>query len=62
MEEALKEDLEEIKPEKRNDWREVRNYIDAMNQSIEALGTLPLSNRLLCDAHANASSCPLRAG
>ncbi|SKA94192.1 Fic family protein [Prosthecobacter debontii] len=51
MDEALEEDPEEIAPEKRDDWREVRNYIEAMNQSVERLKTLPLSNRLLCEAH-----------
>lgn len=50
MEEALlKED--EIVPEKRNDWREVNNYINAMNQSIKQLEKLPLSSRLLKNAH-----------
>lgn len=43
---------EQVKPEKRDDWREVRNYIDAANQAIAALDTLPLSNRLLRQAHA----------
>ena len=43
---------QQILPEKRDDWREVRNYIDAMNTSVEALQTLPLSNRLLKQAHA----------
>ena len=52
MDEALEDDPEEISPEKRDDWKEVRNYIQAMNQSIERLQTLPLSNRLLCEAHA----------
>ena len=51
MEEALIEDSAEIAPERRDDWLEVRNYISAMNQSITALKDLPLSNRLLCDAH-----------
>jgi len=50
MEEAMLQE-EEIVPEKRNDWREVNNYIKAMNQSIEQLDTLPLSSRLLKNAH-----------
>jgi len=50
MEEALLKE-EEIVPEKRNDWREVNNYISAMNQSIEQLDTLPLSSRMLKNAH-----------
>lgn len=43
---------EMILPEKKDDWREVRNYIDAMNKAIEELEILPVSNRLLCDTHA----------
>lgn len=43
---------EQILPEKRNDWREVRNYIDAVNVAIEELSRLPLSNRLLKHTHA----------
>jgi len=44
---------EQIAVEKRNDWREVRNYIQAMNDAVDALKVLPLSNRLLKQAHAH---------
>ncbi|NOZ35780.1 MAG: Fic family protein [Chlorobi bacterium] len=50
MEEALLKE-EEIKPEKRNDWIEVRNYIKAINYSIAELEKLPLSNRLIKNTH-----------
>jgi Fic family protein len=43
---------EQIRPEKRDDWREVRNYIEAVNTAIAELQTLPLSNRLLKQTHS----------
>jgi len=43
---------EHIKPEKRNDWREVQNYIEAVNCAVLELKSLPLSNRLLRGTHA----------
>jgi Fic family protein len=43
---------EQIQPEKRDDWREVRNYINAVNTAIAELAILPLSNRLLKRTHA----------
>jgi len=51
IDEALMSE-EHIRPEKRNDWREVRNYIEAVNTAIADLQTLPLSNRLLKQTHA----------
>lgn len=43
---------EQIDPEKRDDWQEVRNYIDAMNTAIKELETMPISNRLIKNIHA----------
>ncbi len=50
IEEVIKKESD-ITPERKDDWREVRNYIDAMNSSINKLKTLPVSTRLLKDAH-----------
>lgn len=50
MEEALLEERD-IDPEKRDDWLEVQNYIQATNFAIAQLEALPLSNRLLKNTH-----------
>ena len=43
--------VEQVKPELRDDWLEVQNYIQAINYSVERLNELPLSIRLLKEAH-----------
>ena len=43
---------QDVKPEKRDDWQEVQNYIQAINYAVGELENLPLSSRLLCQTHA----------
>jgi len=50
MEEALGGE-QDIDPERRDDWQEVHNYIQAVNYAIAQLETMPLSNRLLRSTH-----------
>lgn len=50
MDEAVLE-AKDISPELKDDWQEVQNYIEAMNYSIKNLEKLPLSSRLIREAH-----------
>lgn len=43
--------IENIEPEKKDDWEEVNNYTHAINSAINNLNALPLSNRLIKQAH-----------
>lgn len=42
---------EDIAPQKRDDWMEVKNYVDALNDAINQLERLPISSRLIRKAH-----------
>lgn len=42
---------EEIEPERRDDWQEVQNYVKAINFSVNELSNLPLSLRIMKEAH-----------
>ncbi|MFN8211768.1 MAG: Fic family protein [Bacteroidales bacterium] len=50
IEEALLE-KEDVPLDKRDDWEEVQNYIQAMESAIKALEELPFSSRLIRDTH-----------
>lgn len=43
---------ENIAPERRDDWKEVKNYTKALNQTIIDLQTLPISSRMIKISHA----------
>jgi len=50
IDEAIQKE-EYIQPEKKDDWQEVQNTVQAMNHAIDSLATLPLCNRLLKETH-----------
>ncbi|MDT8429880.1 MAG: Fic family protein, partial [Pseudomonadales bacterium] len=56
MDEALLPESE-ISPERKNEWREVNNYIRALNHAISELATLPISSRLIRQTHAILMNC-----
>ena len=50
LEDALL-DKEDVPPNKRDDWEEVQNYIQAMKHAIVKLQELPFSSRLIREIH-----------
>ncbi len=42
---------ENVNPERKDDWQEVQNYTQAMNEAIEELNELPISSRLILKTH-----------
>ncbi len=50
MDEALLTE-EDVAPERKNDWKEVNNYIKALSQAIIELEKLPISSRLIKQTH-----------
>lgn len=50
MEEAILS-KEDVPLDKRDDWSEVHNYIEAMNQAVTLLNDLPFSSRLIRETH-----------
>jgi len=47
---------EYVSVERRDDWREVNNYIKALNYAVERLKELPLSSRLIREVHRELMS------
>lgn len=50
IEEALL-DRQDVNDEKRDDWEEIHNYIEALNSAITSLKKLPFSSRLIRKTH-----------
>lgn len=50
MEDALMSE-EDVPLDKRDDWAEVHNYINAMNEAVAQLNQLPFSSRLIRHVH-----------
>lgn len=50
IEEAFSDELD-IDPEKRNDWNETLQYVQALNFSLDKATELPLSSRLIKETH-----------
>ena len=44
-------DKKDVNDEKRDDWEEVQNYIEALNSAITNLEKLPFSSRLIRETH-----------
>ena len=42
---------EDVSPERKDDWQEVQNYTQALNEAISELERLPISSRLLLRTH-----------
>ena len=45
-------DVLDINPEKRDDWQEVKNYVEAVNYGFKRINEIPISNRLIKELHA----------
>ena len=51
IDEDLLEKLD-VNPEKRDDWQEVQNYVNAVNYGIDRIKELPVCTRLIKEMHS----------
>jgi len=45
-------DILDISPEKRDDWQEVKNYVEAINYGFKRIKEIPISTRLIKELHS----------